>query len=142
MAKQNLLVCKVLQFQPIKQRQQSHNLGDIDMTSDPRQPLPHGQQGGDAPQDVSTAIDKKVGEVRIDGLDMSFGELLSLHESQELIIQPEYQRLFRWSPEQQSRLIESVLLSLPIPQLFVIENDNGKLELIDGLQRISSIIHF
>jgi len=92
--------------------------------------------------DVSKRIDEKIGEVRTESLDMSFGEITSLHAENELVIQPEYQRLFRWSEEQSSRLIESVLLGLPVPQLFVIENENGVLELIDGLQRVSSIIHF
>ena len=92
--------------------------------------------------DVTDAIDKKIGEVRIKQLDISFGELMSLHEQKESIISPEYQRLFRWSNEQRSRLIESILVELPIPQFFVVENDDGRLELVDGLQRISSVFHF
>lgn len=92
--------------------------------------------------ELSERIDQRVGEVRTEALDMSFGEIVSLHVNSELIIQPEYQRLFRWSDEQKSRLIESILLELPIPQFFVIENDDGVLELIDGLQRISSVMQF
>ncbi|MBF0339640.1 MAG: DUF262 domain-containing protein [Magnetococcales bacterium] len=91
---------------------------------------------------IEDAINKKIGEVRIDTLDISFGEVISLHSQNELIIQPEYQRLFRWSNDQKSRLIESILLQLPIPQVFVIENETGVYELIDGLQRISSVINF
>jgi hypothetical protein len=87
-------------------------------------------------------INLRVGEVRTDTFDMSFGEISSLHSNEELIIQPEYQRLFRWSNQQKSHLIESILLSLPIPQIFVIENPNGVLELIDGLQRVSSVLQF
>jgi hypothetical protein len=92
--------------------------------------------------DIVEAIDQKIGEVRTDSLDMSIGELISLHEQGELIIQPDFQRLFRWSLHQRSRLVESVLLQLPIPAIFLIERDDGRLELIDGLQRISSLIHF
>ena len=87
-------------------------------------------------------IDARVGEVRTDTFDMSFGEIVNLHGSHELIIQPEYQRLFRWTDVQKSHLIESILLELPIPQIFVIENDDGVLELIDGLQRVSSVLQF
>lgn len=87
-------------------------------------------------------IDAKIGEVRTESLDFSVGEIASLHSSKELVIQPEYQRLFRWSPEQKSRLIESLLLELPIPQIFVIENSDGVFELIDGLQRVSSVLQF
>ena len=91
---------------------------------------------------LEEAISSRVGLVRTDSFDMSFGEVASLHNSEELIIQPEYQRLFRWSIEQESQLIESILLELPIPQIFVIENHDGVLELIDGLQRISTVLHF
>jgi len=87
-------------------------------------------------------IDKRIGEVRTKSLDFSFGEIVNLYAANELIIQPEYQRLFRWSDVKKSRLIESILLDLPIPQIFVIENSNGVLELIDGLQRVSSVIQF
>ena len=87
-------------------------------------------------------IDEKIGEVQTEPLDLSFGEIVNLHSNQELIIQPEYQRLFRWSDEQKSRLIESILLKLPIPQIFVIEKSDSVLELIDGLQRVSSVIQF
>ncbi|MBJ7544870.1 DUF262 domain-containing protein, partial [Rhodomicrobium udaipurense] len=91
---------------------------------------------------LETQIDQKIGEVRTEALDLSFGEIANLHENKELIIQPEYQRLFRWSVEQKSRLVESILLELPIPQIFVIENANGVYELIDGLQRISTVLQF
>ncbi|MEH1986346.1 DUF262 domain-containing protein [Nostoc sp.] len=87
-------------------------------------------------------IDEKIGEVRTESLDLSFGEIVNLYSSKELVIQPEYQRLFRWSDAQKSRLIESILLELPIPQIFVIERTDGVLELIDGLQRVSSVIQF
>lgn len=92
--------------------------------------------------DIEQDIDAKIGEVRTESLDFSVGEIASLHAQKELIIQPEYQRLFRWSPEQKSRLVESVLLELPIPQIFVIENADGVFELIDGLQRVSSLLQF
>lgn len=91
---------------------------------------------------LSEIIDEKIREVRVRELDISFGELISLHEDNELIISPDYQRLFRWSEQQQSRLIESILVGLPIPPIFVVENQDSRLELVDGLQRISTILHF
>jgi len=81
-------------------------------------------------------------EIRTEAVDFSFGEILNLHSSGEIVIRPEYQRLFRWSTAQRSRLIESVLLKLPLPPIFLIEDDTGVLELIDGLQRTSSVIQF
>ena len=81
-------------------------------------------------------------EIRTTAVDFSFGELLNLHRDGEIIIRPEYQRLFRWSNEQRSRLIESIVMGLPIPPIFLIENEGGVLELIDGLQRTSSVLQF
>jgi uncharacterized protein with ParB-like and HNH nuclease domain len=88
------------------------------------------------------SIDLKTKNIRTKSLDISFNELLDMYEKNELIIRPEYQRLFRWSEGTQSRFIESLLIELPIPPIFVIERTEGVYELIDGLQRISSYMHF
>lgn len=81
-----------------------------------------------------------------DRLDMSFGEIISMYEREEIIINPDFQRLFRWGNEQQTRFIESLLLGIPIPPIFVAEinkgEDAGKWELVDGLQRISTVLSF
>jgi len=81
-------------------------------------------------------------ELKTDRLDMSFGEIINIYEEGDLIIRPEYQRAFRWSIEQKTRFIESILLGIPIPPIFVAEDDNGKWELVDGLQRVSTILSF
>jgi hypothetical protein len=88
------------------------------------------------------AADEQVAKVRTQGKDYSFNELSSMHDDGELIIDPEFQRLFRWSEEKESRFIESLILELPLPPIFVVETESGKYELIDGLQRISSYFHF
>jgi hypothetical protein len=80
--------------------------------------------------------------VRTDAYQMSIGEIVSMYESSELIVNPDFQRLFRWSISQKSRLVESLLLGIPIPSIFVFEKDDGKWELIDGLQRVSTILEF
>ena len=80
--------------------------------------------------------------VSTDRLDISFGELINLYKNSELVIRPEYQRLFRWSNKQKTALIESILLSIPIPPIFVSEDGEGIWELIDGLQRVSTFISF
>lgn len=58
------------------------------------------------------------------------------------IIIPFYQRRFVWKLEQASKLIESFLMGLPVPQVFLYENDENQLEVIDGQQRIMSIKYF
>jgi hypothetical protein len=80
--------------------------------------------------------------VSTDRLDISFGELINLYKNNELVIRPEYQRLFRWTNKQKTALIESILLSIPIPPIFVSEDKEGIWELIDGLQRVSTFISF
>lgn len=77
-----------------------------------------------------------------DRLDMSFGEIMSMYERNEIIINPDFQRLFRWSLSQQTRFIESLLLGIPIPPIFVAEDKDGRWELVDGLQRLSTVFSF
>ena len=77
-----------------------------------------------------------------DRLDMSFGELMNMYSSDELVIDPDFQRLFRWDLHQQTRFIESLLLGIPIPSIFVAEDTDGKWEIVDGLQRLSTILSF
>src|SRR5262249_16620836 len=55
---------------------------------------------------------------------------------------PEYQRLFRWDLDQQTQFIESILLAIPSPPIFLARNDDGTFEVIDGLQRISTLLKF
>ena len=80
--------------------------------------------------------------VRTDAYQMSLGEIVSMYENNEIVIHPDFQRLFRWSISQKSKLIESLLLGIPLPPIFVFETEDGKWELIDGLQRISTILEF
>jgi len=87
-------------------------------------------------------IEKMRNSLSTDRLDMSFGEIISMYERDEIIIDPDFQRLFRWSEYQQSRFIESILLGIPIPPIFVAEDENGRWELVDGLQRLSTVFSF
>ena len=80
--------------------------------------------------------------VKTDAYQMSVGEIVSMYESKEIIIDQEFQRLFRWEIGQKSKLIESLLLGIPLPPIFVFEKEDGSWELVDGLQRISTILQF
>lgn len=55
---------------------------------------------------------------------------------------PSYQREFTWEPERKSRFIESVIIGLPIPFLFFWEMPDGKLEIVDGSQRLRTLAEF
>lgn len=78
-------------------------------------------------------------KVVTDGYEMSLGELINLYRDNELKIDPVFQRLFRWEDGRKTRFIESILLGIPFPPIFVFQNENGIWELIDGLQRLSTL---
>lgn len=77
--------------------------------------------------------------INTDAYSMSIGELTNLYRDDELDIHPEFQRFFRWSDEQKSKLIESLLLGIPVPSIFVQQRKDGVWDVIDGLQRLSTI---
>lgn len=69
-------------------------------------------------------------------------ELLAMKINNEELVVPFYQRKYVWTIEQASRLIESFLIGLPVPQVFFYVNDEQILEIIDGQQRILSVKYF
>lgn len=87
------------------------------------------------------SLEKSVEKVHTQSLDLSFNELLDMYVDGELDINPDYQRLFRWTKGAQSRFIESLLLEMPVPPIYVVESEEGRYQLIDGLQRFSSYLH-
>jgi uncharacterized protein with ParB-like and HNH nuclease domain len=93
-------------------------------------------------KDYVNQLDKETRKVDFDSFDISVKELVSMSDEGIVDIAPEYQRQFRWPHENQSRLIESVLLGIPVPSLFMAANKDGSWELIDGVQRLNSLIHF
>ncbi|AJE22736.1 Hypothetical protein Achr_33290 [Azotobacter chroococcum NCIMB 8003] len=102
-------------------------------------------QEAKSPEDaklLDEQIDVQRNNLRTDKIDLSYGELASMFEKEELVINPEYQRLFRWSEHQITGFIESLLLGFPVPAIFVAETEDGVWELVDGLQRVSSVFGF
>lgn len=91
---------------------------------------------------LTEQIEKKSKEIKTDGYPMSIGELINLYKDGDLIVFPEYQRYFRWSQRQKSDLIESILLGIPIPPIFVSQDKSGKWDVVDGLQRVCTILEF
>ena len=73
---------------------------------------------------------------------MSISEWTSMYENKELDIHPEFQRFYRWSDPQKASLIESILLGIPLPPVFVSQRADGVWDVVDGLQRLSTIFQF
>ena len=78
----------------------------------------------------------------IDKVDKSTSDIIRMITEGELILQPDYQRKFVWNEKTQSQFIESLLLSIPIPTIFLAENDDDTLEVIDGQQRLTTVYSF
>lgn len=93
-------------------------------------------------RDLLNQLEKERRKVDFDTFDISVKELVSMAEEEIIDVAPEYQRQFRWPVENQSRFIESVFLGIPVPSLFMAANKDGTWELIDGVQRLNTLIHF
>lgn len=92
--------------------------------------------------DLRTELIEKRGEIYTTQMTMSVGELISLYTDEEINLEPAFQRVFRWSEQQETNFIESILLGYPIPAIFVLQRQDGIWDVIDGVQRLSTIYHF
>ncbi len=75
------------------------------------------------------------------GADLSFRELIQRYEDEELV-KPELQRMYVWDRAEASRFIDSLLLGLPVPSIFLAQTHDEKLLIIDGYQRIMTVYDF
>ena len=82
-------------------------------------------------------------KVKIDKAQFSILHLQTLcSKRKELILDPDFQRNEVWKNKQKSELIESILMGIPIPLMYLFEDKNGKKQVVDGRQRISAILEF
>lgn len=75
------------------------------------------------------------------GADMSFRELITMYEQDELL-KPELQRKYVWDKAEASRFIESILLGLPVPSIFLAKTKEDNRLIIDGFQRIMTVYDY
>ena len=87
-------------------------------------------------------IETKSKEILTDSYSISVGEVISMYNDGDIDIHPEFQRFFRWTSPQKTKLIESLLLNIPVPPIYVSQRTDGVWDIIDGLQRLSTIFHF
>lgn len=93
-------------------------------------------------ESLNEQIARAAVSVSTDDFAMTIGEIANLYRDGDLIINPNFQRFFRWDIGRKSKLIESILLRIPIPPIFIFERQDTKWELIDGLQRVSTVLEF
>ncbi len=92
--------------------------------------------------ELERQIKSKSKDIYTDSYSMSVGEIASMYDEGEIILQPDYQRFFRWSNSQKTSFIESLLLGIPIPPIFIYQQEDGVWAVVDGLQRLSTILQF
>ena len=81
-------------------------------------------------------------KIRVRTTNTTVELLVSRIRHDEVDLEPEFQRSFIWKPEQQSRLIESLLLRIPIPVFYVAADEKENWSVVDGVQRIFTIYHY
>ena len=87
-------------------------------------------------------VDKKSIEIRTTEISFSIGEIISMYKEDELVLNPKFQRMYRWDDDKKAKLIESIYIGIPIPYFYVYLNENNQYAVIDGLQRLSTILEF
>lgn len=80
--------------------------------------------------------------VSFDSYDITVRQLYDMIHEENIDIAPDYQRHFIWDEIRQSQLIESIFLGIPVPSLFMATNKDSTWEVIDGLQRLTTIVNF
>lgn len=93
--------------------------------------VPQSRKPGYGPKDILVNTDS-----------YSISDLMRMVKSEDIEIAPRFQRHFVWDKTRQSRLIESIFLGLPLPAIYLSEYDDGRMTIVDGLQRISTIRDF
>lgn len=91
---------------------------------------------------IQDQLDDNRRTVAFDSYDITLKQLYDMVCLGMIDIAPEYQRHFVWDAKRQSTLIESLFLGIPVPSLFMATNKDSSWEVIDGLQRLTTILNF
>lgn len=89
---------------------------------------------------LQTEIETVRKEIKTDNFSMAIRELVQVYRDGDLELSPAYQRLFRWTDETKTKFIESILMGIPTPPIFIAQKKGSKWTIVDGLQRVSTIL--
>ncbi|RKN46791.1 DUF262 domain-containing protein [Streptomyces hoynatensis] len=81
-------------------------------------------------------------QIRVSTSTFSLRNILDMIDEASLELAPDFQRGKVWKPEQKSRLVESLLLQIPLPAFYFAEDSEGRFRVVDGLQRLSTLHAF
>lgn len=98
----------------------------------------------DVQEDDETIIEipKEVRKIKTQAYDKSVSDIIRMINDGDINLNPEYQRNYIWNNKKASMLIESIILNVPIPVIYVSQEDDDTWTVIDGLQRLSSLKRF
>lgn len=103
-------------------------------------------QGFDLSAEEIESTKKKPGygpqDIFVESKNFTLTQLVDMVNEGDLELAPRFQRNFIWDRTRKSRLIESIFLGLPLPTIYLSQYDDGRLTIVDGLQRINSIKEF
>ena len=116
----------------------------------PFAPLPVGEEQR---EEDGVAIEEAIGEppitvpfnpeqIKIHTVNIVASQIVTRIREGEIDLAPDFQRAFIWKPDRQSRLIESLMLRIPIPVFYVAADNNDNWRVVDGVQRISTINNY
>lgn len=91
---------------------------------------------------LTDQLDREKRAVSFDMYDMTVRQLVDMVGGNEIEIAPDYQRHFIWDSDRESELVESIYLGIPVPSLYMAANSDGTWEVVDGVQRLSTLTHF
>ena len=95
----------------------------------------------DMQSDELSSIDESVFKIRYWNTTYTFDRISQLYKKRKFVI-PDLQRAYVWTQDMASRLIDSILLGIPLPNFFIYKNEDDTNDIIDGLQRIITISTF
>lgn len=81
-------------------------------------------------------------KIRVEAKNFSLRQIYDMVKNGDLNLHPDFQRNLVWDNFRKSRLIESILLRIPLPMFYFSQDEEGILSVVDGLQRLSAIIEF
>lgn len=93
-------------------------------------------------ENLSSEIPKEQRILRTQAYDKSISDIVSMIKDGDVVLNPDYQRSYLWDNKKASLLVESILLNVPIPVIYVAEEDDSKWAVVDGLQRLNSLRRF
>lgn len=96
---------------------------------------------GDPTSDIDEAV-YPLDDIMVRSEKRTVADVVARINRGRYIMDPDFQRDFVWEPKKQSKLIESCIMRIPLPVLYVAEGPDGRIAVVDGLQRLTTFVRF